>query len=84
MRWLVETERKMPDTLDELRALDREVEREWWWLNGALRAVAQLQAERQRGNLQSFRQMQAQAQEVDRCRVAIAVRIAEMKLRSDP
>ena len=80
----METERKMPDTLDELRALDREVEREWWWLNGALRAVAQLQAERQRGNLQSFRQMQAQAQEVDRCRVAIAVRIAEMKLRSDP
>lgn len=74
----------MPDTLEELRALEREVEREWWWLNGALHAVAQVQAERQRGSLQSFRQMQAQAREVDRRRVGIAVRIAEMKLRSDP
>ena len=29
------------DELDKLRALEREVEREWWWLNGALHAVAQ-------------------------------------------
>jgi len=31
----------LPDTLEELRALEREVEREWWWLHGALNAVAQ-------------------------------------------
>ena len=63
-------ERTMPDTLEELRALEREVEREWWWLNGALHAVAQVQAERQHGALENFRQMQAQAREVDRRRVA--------------
>ena len=74
----------MPDTLEELRALERQVEREWWWLNGALNAVAQVQAERHRGVLTSFRQMQTQAREVDRRRVAIAVRIAEMEQSSDP
>ena len=68
----------LPDTLEELRALEREVEREWWWLNGPLNAVAKIQAERQRGSLEGFRQMQAQVREVYRRRVAIAVRIAEM------
>ena len=62
----------MPDTLEELRVLERAIEREWWWLNGALHAVAQAQAERLTGKLQSFREMQAQAREVDRRRVAIA------------
>ena len=56
----------MADSLDELRALEREVEREWWWLNGALHAVAEAQAEWSTGKLQSFRAMQAQAREVDR------------------
>ena len=37
----VETGAQLPDSLDELRALERDVEREWWWLNGALNAVAQ-------------------------------------------
>lgn len=68
----------VPNTLEELRALEREVEREWWWLYGALNAVAKVQADRQRGSLGGFRQMQAQVREVDRRRVAIAVRIAEM------
>ena len=44
----------MPDTLEELRALEREVEREWWWLHGALNAVAQAQAERSTGGLQQL------------------------------
>ena len=30
------------DELDRLRALEREIEREWWWLNGALHAIAQV------------------------------------------
>ena len=49
-----------------------------WWFHGALHAVAQVQAERSRGTLLSFREMQAQAREVDRRRVAIAVRMAEL------
>ena len=69
----------MPDSLEDLRALEREVERKWWWLNGALHAVAQAHAERSVGKLQSFREMQAQAREVDRQRVEIAMRIAELE-----
>ena len=74
----VETERNMPDTLEELRALEHQVEREWWWLNGALHAAAQVYAERPYGDPRRFREMQAQAREIDRRRVQIAVRIAEM------
>jgi hypothetical protein len=69
----------MPDTLEELRALEREVEREWWWLHGALHAVAQMQTERAAGVLTSFREMQEQARDVDRRRVEIAIRIAELE-----
>jgi hypothetical protein len=69
----------MPDSLDELRALERQVEREWWWLNGALHAVAQVQADRLQGAPANFREMQIQANEVDRRRVQIAVRIAELE-----
>lgn len=75
----METRAHLPDSLDELRALERDVEREWWWLNGALNAVAQMQAERATGTLASFRDMHAQAREVDRRRVEIAVRIAEIE-----
>jgi hypothetical protein len=75
---VVDTERIMPSTIEELRALERAVEREWWWLHGALHAVAQVQAERSRGTLLSFREMQAQAREIDRRRVEIAVRLAEL------
>ena len=57
----METHRNLPDTLGELLALERQVEREWWWLNGALHAVAQVQAEAAVGNLKCFREMQAQA-----------------------
>jgi hypothetical protein len=27
------------DELEKLRALEHEIEREWWWLNGALHAL---------------------------------------------
>jgi hypothetical protein len=71
----VEGQRQMPETLEELRALEREVEREWWWLHGALHAVAECAL----GVLRSFREMQQQARDVDRRRVEIAVRIADLE-----
>jgi hypothetical protein len=77
----VESRPNLPDTREELLALERDVEREWWWLHGALHAVAQMEAERSNGNVHSFREMQAQAREVDRRRVEIRVRIAEMEER---
>jgi len=69
----------MPEALEELRALERDVERQWWWLNGALHAAAQARAERSDGDQRSFREMQAQAREVDRRRVQLAIRIAELE-----
>ena len=72
----MERRREMPDTLEELLVLEREIEREWWWLNGALHAVAELQAEGPQLNPKRFREMQAQAREVDWRRTQIAVRIA--------
>ena len=78
----METRGLLPDTLDELRELDRQVEREWWWLHGALNAVAQMHAERAKGSLGNFRDMHAQVREVDRRRVQVAVRIAEIKGRA--
>ena len=74
----MEAEHTMPNTLEELRTLERDVEREWWWLHGALNAVAHARTEHAHGDLRSFREMQAQALEVDRRRVQIAVRIAEL------
>ena len=61
------------DELDKLRALEREVERQWWWLNGALHAFAQAHAD---GLPHSIREMQAQRLAVDLKRVEIANRIA--------
>jgi hypothetical protein len=65
--------------LKQLRALQGQAEREWWWLQGALNAVAQTRAERAGGSPVSFREMQEQAREVDWRRVQIAVRIAELQ-----
>jgi hypothetical protein len=79
----VETHHRIPDTLDELLTLERQVEREWWWLHGAISAVAQLQAERSVGDVRSFREMQAQALAVDRRRLQISIRIAELAARPD-
>jgi hypothetical protein len=69
----------MPTALEELRALEREAEREWWWLHGALNAVAQARAEHATGGVGRFREMQAQVREVDRRRVQLALRIAEIE-----
>jgi hypothetical protein len=69
----------MPDTLEELRALERRIEREWWWLNGAVHATAQVRAERSGGDLNAFREMQTQVREVDCLHVQIAVRIAAIE-----
>jgi len=79
----VETHHRIPDTLDELLTLERQVEREWWWLHGAISAVAQLQAERSVGDVRSFREMQAQALAVDRRRLQISIRIAELAAPPD-
>src|SRR5262245_55447555 len=46
---------RLPDSVEELRELERQVEREWWWLHGALNAVAQMHAERAGGTLKNFR-----------------------------
>ena len=69
----------MPNVLEELRAIERDVERQWWWLNGALHAAAQARAERSDGDQKNFREMQAQAREVDCRRVQLAMRIAELE-----
>jgi hypothetical protein len=69
----------MPDTLEELRALERRIERAWWWLNGAIHATAQVRADRTNSDPRAFREMQAQAREVDHLRVQIAMRIAAIE-----
>ncbi len=74
----VETRCELPDSLEKLLALEQELEREWWWLHGALNAVAEVQAERTGGIVTRFRGMQAQVAEVDRRRVQIAMRLAEL------
>jgi DNA repair ATPase RecN len=63
----------LPDRLEELLQLERRMEQEWWWINGALHAVAQLQAEGPR----AIRELDAQAREIDRMRVKIAARLAQ-------
>jgi hypothetical protein len=50
-----------------------------WRLHGALNAVAQMQAARSARVVASFREMQEQARDIDRRRVQIAVRIAELQ-----
>jgi hypothetical protein len=59
------------DELDKLRALEREIEREWWWLNGTLQAIAQVNS----GDPGAYL---TQKRTVDRKRVEIATRIAAL------
>jgi hypothetical protein len=70
----------LPNSLEKLLTLERQVERQWWWLNGALHAVAQMKAEAALGNVTNFREMQAQLRAIDRQRVEIARRIAELEV----
>jgi hypothetical protein len=60
------------DELDKLRELERQIEREWWWLNGALHAIAQVNS----GDPGAYYQMLTQKRSIDRKRVEIASRIA--------
>ena len=47
----VEAQAHLPETLEELRALERLVEREWWSLHGALNVVAQMRPNARRAVL---------------------------------
>jgi hypothetical protein len=67
----METQGKMPAAREELLALEQQLEREWWWLHGALNAVAKLG--RPSADLAMFRNLQALA----RRRVELSVQIAE-------
>jgi hypothetical protein len=62
------------DELERPRSLEHEIEREWWWLNGALHAIAQVNS----GDPGAYWQMLAQKRTVDRKRIEIASKIAEL------
>lgn len=71
---------KLPERLEDLRLLEQRLEREWWWINGALHAIAQLQADGPEG----LRELRTQARAIDRMRVAISVRLARLTPPPDP
>jgi hypothetical protein len=62
------------DELEKLRELERQIEREWWWLNGALHAIAQVNS----GDPGAYVEMLTQKRTVDRKRIEIASRIATL------
>ena len=64
----------LPEQLEELLQLEHRLEREWWWINGALHAVAQLQSDGPKG----LRELRTQARTIDRMRAALSVRLAEL------
>ena len=67
---------ELPVGLEDLCALERAVEKEWWWLSGALHAVAEMRMDFPNAPVGHFRELQAQKLTLDRKRVEIAVRIA--------
>ena len=67
------------DDLAQLREIERQIEREWWWLNGALHAIAQVNS----GDPGAYMDMLAQKRAIDRKRVEIACRIAAMLDRQE-
>jgi hypothetical protein len=69
---------ELPTCLDALLVLERAVEKEWWWLAGALHAVAEVNAEGPHAPSGRLRELQAQKLNLDRKRVEIAVRIASI------
>jgi hypothetical protein len=64
--------------LEELCALERAVEKEWWWLAGVLHAVAEIGAEVPNTPVGRLRELHAQKLNLDRKRVEIATRIASI------
>jgi hypothetical protein len=74
----MEGDAELPSGFDDLCALERAVEKEWWWLAGALHAVAEIRAEALYAPVGRFRELQAQKLNLDRKRVAIAMRIASI------
>ena len=72
----MEGDAELPAGFDDLCALERAVEKEWWWLAGALRAVAEIRAEIPLTPIGRFRELQAQKLNLDRKRVEIAGRVA--------
>jgi hypothetical protein len=67
----------MPESIEELRAREQEIAREWQWLHDALNMVARSQAEP--GETQAFRLMQAQAMAVGQRRLEVSMRITELE-----
>jgi hypothetical protein len=67
----------MAETLPELRAAEREVAREWQWLQDTLNEIARVRAEH--GDAEAFRRMQAQAMVVGQRRIELSIRIAQLE-----
>ena len=72
----MEGDTELPGGLEDLCALERAVEKEWWWLGGALHAVAEMRIDFPNAPVGHFRELQTQKLTLDRKRVEIAVRIA--------
>ena len=67
----------MAEKLEELRAREAEVEREWQWLHEALNQVARVRAEN--GDAHAFRLMQQQAMRVGQRRVELRLQAAALE-----
>ena len=67
----------MAEKLEELRAREAEVEREWQWLHDALNQVARVRAEN--GDAHAFRLMQQQAMRVGQRRVELRLQAAALE-----
>jgi hypothetical protein len=67
----------LPEDVGALTDLEHKAECEWWWLNGALHAVAQVQAE----GLECVPEMREQQRNIDRVRLEISVRLAALARR---
>ena len=62
------------DDWAQLQEIERQIERGWWWLSGALHAIAQVNS----GDPGAYMQVLTQKRAVDRKRVEIACRIAAL------
>jgi len=67
----------MVESLTQLRAVEREVARDWQWLHDTLNEIARVRVER--GNAEAFRRMQAQAMVVGQRRIQLSMRIAQLE-----